>query len=86
MDRFQDLRNKEVIDLADGRRLGFVCDVEVDICNGRIVAIVVPGRKGLSGIFGKSEDCVIPWCNICKIGDDIIIVNNQARNISLNEI
>lgn len=77
MDRFQDLRNKEVIDIFDGRRLGFVCDVEVDVCNGRIVAIIVPGHKGFAGIFGKAEDCVIPWCNICKIGDDIIIVNTK---------
>lgn len=80
MDRFQELRNKEVIDLGDGKRLGFVCDVEVDMQSGRIVAIVVPGRKGFGGFFGKTEDYVIPWRNICKIGNDIIIVNNQPQN------
>jgi YlmC/YmxH family sporulation protein len=65
--------------LSDGKRLGFVCDVEVDIGNGRIVAIVVPGKKGFAGVFGKTEDYIIPWRNICKIGNDIIIVNNQPQ-------
>lgn len=77
MDRFQDLRNKEVIDLGDGKRLGFVCDIEIDIANGRIAAIVVPGPKGFGGIFGKGEDCIIPWGNIKRIGDDIIIVDSR---------
>ncbi|OQB14158.1 MAG: PRC-barrel domain protein [Firmicutes bacterium ADurb.Bin193] len=80
MDRFQSLRNKEVIDICEGERLGFVCDVEIDICNGRIVAIVVPGRRGF-GFFGKHEEVVIPWRNICKIGDDIIIVNLRPKHL-----
>ena len=79
MDRFQELRNKEVIDLSDGKRLGFVCDIEIDIASGRIIAIVVPGPKGFGGIFGKAEDCVIPWSNIKRIGDDIIIVDNKTE-------
>jgi len=79
VDRFQDLRNKEVIDLSDGKRLGFVCDIDVDIESGRIIAIVVPGKKGFGGFFGKTEDYVIPWSSICKIGNDIIIVNNQPK-------
>ena len=71
------MRNKEVIDLSDGRRLGFVCDVEVDIRNGRIIAIVVPGRKGFAGIFGKTEVALSHGATFAKIGDDIIIVNNS---------
>ncbi len=79
MERFQDLRNKEVVDLCDGSRLGFVCDVEVDVCSGRIIAIIVPGHRGFAGFFGRGDDCVIPWCNICVIGDDIIIVNTRKQ-------
>jgi YlmC/YmxH family sporulation protein len=75
------LRNKEVIDLCDGRRLGFVCDIEIDVAGGRITAIVVPGSKGFGGLFGKRDDCVIPWCNIRKIGDDIIIVDNRQGRL-----
>ena len=80
MERLQDLRNKEVIDIFDGRRLGFVCDCELDISTGRLISIIVPGAAGVFGIFGKHEDCVIPWKQIKKIGEDIIIVDTRYRN------
>lgn len=40
-----DLREKEVINLKDGCRLGCVCDVEIDSCTGRLVAIIIFGKK-----------------------------------------
>ena len=69
-----DLRDKEVVNLCDGKRLGFITDVEVDTCDGRLVSIKVPG-KGKIGLFAKNEDITIPWCDIKKIGDDIILVD-----------
>lgn len=72
--RIVDLRCKEVISIGDGSRLGFVSDVEIDTCTGRLVAIVVPGR-GKLGIWSRREDCVIPWEAIRRIGDDIILTS-----------
>lgn len=69
-----DLRNKEVINLCDGRRLGCVIDVEFNICDGRILSLVVPKGEKVS-LFGKCDGYNIPWCKIEKIGDDIILVN-----------
>ena len=34
--RICDLKEKEVINVCDGRRLGFVEDVEFDLCSGCI--------------------------------------------------
>lgn len=73
--RVVDLRCKEVINICDGCRLGFVGDIEVDTCTGRVVAIVVPGPARFFGLFGREEDYVIPWDCIQKIGDDIILVS-----------
>ena len=68
----ENFREKEVVNTSDGRRLGFISEVEFDICTGKITAIVV-GCAG--GFFGKGKkDIVIPWCNIEKIGEDIILV------------
>lgn len=67
------LREKEVINLCDGRRLGFVCDLEFDLCDGRITALVVPGDCSLFG-FGRCEVIVIPWTKIETIGADAILV------------
>lgn len=72
--RIAELRMKEVINLCDGARLGYVGDLEVDILCGRVVALVVPGRCWFFGLFGRGEEFVIPWDAIDKIGDDIILV------------
>ncbi|MDO4286925.1 MAG: YlmC/YmxH family sporulation protein [Eubacteriales bacterium] len=77
--RIVDLRCKEVISICDGSRLGYVNDVEIDTCTGRLVAIVVPGRPRL-GLLGRREDFVIPWDAIRRIGDDIILTSFSPRD------
>ncbi len=72
--RIVDLRLKEVINIHDGCRLGFVNDVEVDTCCGKVVSIVVPGPSRFFGLFGREEDYVIPWDDIKRIGEDIILI------------
>ena len=72
-----ELRSKEVINVSDGARLGFVSDVEIDLENGRLVALIVPGAYRLLGLFGRDDDFVIKWENIKKIGDDVIIIGNE---------
>ncbi|MBC8536966.1 YlmC/YmxH family sporulation protein [Feifania hominis] len=74
MCRIVDLRSKEVINMKDGSRLGYICDVEIDVCSGKLTAIVVPGAPKFFGLFGREEDIVISWDEIEKIGEDIILV------------
>ncbi len=66
-----ELKNKEVINITSGRRLGYVCDVELDICDARLVSIIIPGEGGL---FNKQPSIKIPWACIEHIGEDLIIV------------
>jgi YlmC/YmxH family sporulation protein len=73
--RIADLRCKEVVNICDGERLGFVDDVLIDTLTGRLVAIVVPGPFKYLGCFGRTDDFIIPWDCITKIGDDLIIVD-----------
>ena len=73
--RVTQLQCKEVICVADGQRLGFVADVEVEVPDGKVVAIVVPGPCHFLGLFGRKDDFVIPWRCIRKIGPDIILVD-----------
>ena len=67
------LREKEVISLCDGARLGCPEDFEIDISCGRIIAMVVVGEGTLLG-FGKRDEYVIPWDKIHCIGEDTILV------------
>ncbi len=75
MIKISDLRNRDVINVVDGRRLGNICDLDLDLENGRVTAIVVPGTGRLFGLFGGGRDYVIPWANIVKIGVDTILVD-----------
>jgi len=81
MNRTSDFRQKEVINITDGRRLGFVCDVEINLESGRLDAIVIPGEGRLFGLFGKDNYYVIPWSKIKKIGEDIILVEFDERSM-----
>lgn len=72
-----DFRSKEVINLSDGERLGFVCDMEIDKQTGHILTLIVPCKE--KKIFSKQNGIKIPWENVSKIGDDIIFVNNVQK-------
>ena len=69
-----EIRNKEVINIKTGARLGFPSDIEIDLKNGHIVSLVVPGNYRLLGIFGKDSDTIIKWENIKTIGNDLIVI------------
>lgn len=71
---FSELRYKEVIDVHTGLRLGYICDAEFDDREGRITAIITPGRARFFGIFGREDDYVLPWDCLVRIGSDIILV------------
>lgn len=73
-----DLKAKEVINIADGARLGFVSDVEIDLLDGKLVSVIVDGPYKLMGLFGKSADIVIKWDNIQKIGNDFIFIDTSV--------
>lgn len=69
-----ELRCREVINVCTGDRMGFVSDVLLDLCCGQAQALLVPGKAKYLGLFGRGEDCVIPWGAIRSIGEDLILV------------
>ena len=60
LSRFSDFRYKEVINVHTGQRLGYVCDAEFTSPEGRITALIVPGRARYLGLFGREEDYILP--------------------------
>jgi YlmC/YmxH family sporulation protein len=69
-----DFKSKEVININDAKRLGFVQDVCADLETGKITSIVVPGSNKLLSMFTNENDIVITWDKIKCIGEDIILV------------
>ena len=78
--RFTQLQCKEVICISDGRRLGFITDVVVEVPEGQICAIIVPGPCRLFGVLGRQEDFRIPWSCIRRIGPDIVLVDIKPED------
>ena len=74
MTRYSKLRQKEVVNIIDGARLGYICDLVIEAGTGKVCAIVVPGPSRLSFLFKGERDSVIPWGNIRKIGEDVVLV------------
>lgn len=74
MIRASELRLRDVVNIRDGRRLGLIKDIELDLERGRIQAIILPGVPRLLGLFGRAEDITIPWEQIKKLGVDVILV------------
>lgn len=72
--KISDFQTKDVINIVDGKKLGQISDLELDLRQGRIESIVVPGQSKFFGMFGGGHDVVIPWKSIVKIGMDVVLV------------
>ena len=78
--KFTDLQCKEVICISNGQRLGFITDVLVELPEGKVCAVVVPGPCRLMGLAGNRDDFIIPWGCIQRIGPDIVLVDTKPED------
>jgi YlmC/YmxH family sporulation protein len=70
-----DLKQKQVVNVIDGRILGSIDDFEVDDKEGKIITAIIPsGGSGFFSFFGRGEEYIIPWSCIKKVGEDTILV------------
>jgi YlmC/YmxH family sporulation protein len=78
--RISEFQVKDVVNISDGKKLGNIGDIEINLDTGRIEAIVIGTGGKLLGFFGKEEDVVIPWKSIVKIGEDVILVRHKESH------
>ena len=74
--RWQELKNREIINVTTGERLGLLgdCDIEFDPMDGRIKSIIIPEVRGYLSFVSEKKAQRILWDNIKKIGSDMVIV------------
>jgi len=71
-----ELKQKDVVNIRDGMCLGRPVDVVFCEGDGRITGIVVPGEaRMMTWLRGERCGTVIPWERICRIGEDVILVD-----------
>lgn len=71
---YSKLKEKDVVNVCSGRRLGNISDLEIDLSTGKISKLIVPGGNRCFNLFGSKNTLRIPWECIEKIGDDTILV------------
>lgn len=79
--RISELRMKDVIEADDGRRLGCISDMDIDPDAGRVEAIIIPGKRSWRWMFGRTDEVVLPWQRIVKLGVDVIIVQKEITAV-----
>ena len=82
---FEEICEKEVINISDGICFGFVGDIIFDIETQEICSLIIKGNKKFFGIFGREEDILIPWKEIETIGKDTILVRTSQKRKANSE-
>ncbi|HHW98371.1 MAG TPA: YlmC/YmxH family sporulation protein [Firmicutes bacterium] len=73
--RVSDLRLREIVNVLDGRRLGLVQDLDIDLDAGRVRGLLAQGAPAkFLGLLGREQDLYIAWEQIIRIGSDVILV------------
>lgn len=78
---FTELKEKEVINLSDGKKLGRIIDIVFDTTSGEVKGIIVPGERK---ILRKNEDYFVPLSKLKRIGDDVILVSLSGKIFGQN--
>lgn len=76
---FCELKNKQVINIIDGKQLGHISDLVFNTNNTKILGFIVPANKGFN-LFKSNENIFIPYQNICKMGEDVVLVEICVSN------
>lgn len=79
LERIGEMHGREVISVLDGSRIGYLGDIEFDTQQAALTAIVVYGRPRFFGLFGRENDCVIPWSAVKTIGEDAVLARSHSR-------
>ncbi|MCM3713115.1 YlmC/YmxH family sporulation protein [Halalkalibacter oceani] len=75
MMKISELQVKDIVNMENGKRLGQLTDLEINLHSGQIEALIINGTGKMMGLFGKeSAEVTIPWKNIIRIGSDVILV------------
>ena len=76
--RIAELRNKQVVCVKNGKVLGYISDIELDTHSGSLISLIIYGRPRFLGLFGKTDDIVIPWSDIDVIGPETVLVKSDS--------
>ena len=72
--RLSDLQHKDVINVKDGKKIGNIIDINIEL-DGKMECLIVEKSKFFVSMFSNKDEIEIKWNQIEKIGEDVILVN-----------
>ncbi len=82
-----EMRSKEIINIKNGARMGYVDDVEFDTETASVKSFIVYGRTRFFGLLGKEDDIIITCKDIEIIGVDTVLVSvDSAKSIKTDSV
>lgn len=85
MSKISEFQSKDVVNVSNGKVLGHIGDLEINVTTGKIESLIIPGNGKMLGFFGRESDIVISWRNIVRIGTDVILVRMHEMADSNSE-
>ncbi|MBR4621928.1 MAG: YlmC/YmxH family sporulation protein [Ruminococcus sp.] len=80
---FSQLRNKEVVNVKTGEKIGYIDDIEIDTGTGKVSAFIIFGRARAFGLIGRDEDIVIRFSDIELVGEDTVLVDTKEGAVCI---
>jgi YlmC/YmxH family sporulation protein len=78
------MKQKEVINISDGTRLGYVCDLVICPEKGHIKCLIIPGPAKVFGFFGREQEYRVSWESVKQIGDDLILIECESKGLLID--
>jgi YlmC/YmxH family sporulation protein len=85
MSKISEFQSKDVVNVSNGKVLGHIGDLDINVTTGKIESLIIPGNGKMMGFFGRESDVVISWRNIVRIGTDVILVRLHENSDSNND-
>lgn len=73
--RLSEIQNKDIISIIDGKKIGNIIDIKIDVSTGMITRLILENKGIMNRFISGQNETEITWSQITKIGEDVILVN-----------
>lgn len=82
MTRACDLKQREVINISNAQKLGYIYDVDIEFETGKILSLIIPRQRGLFNLFPKRNAYIIPWEKIIAVGKEVVLIDVRDEHFT----
>ena len=73
--KLSELQKKDIVNIKDGKKIGKIIDVYFDESSGYMIKFVIEKTHFVRNIFSNTDEIVIKFSQIKKIGEDVILID-----------